>query len=131
MTLHRRDAAIPVIEVADHTDSLGRGCPDREAGADDTVDDFRMGAEKVMGMTGAAFSEGAQVRPGDTRREAVGVDECLLIAAGLRDQAGMERQITALPAPLKQRGVADPGHRLAPARSFDPEPVRVGPHDAH
>ncbi len=84
---HRVHAAVPVVEVANHADTLGVGGPHGEAGAGDTVDAHRVRSKASVQLEVPALAEQVQVEFPEQQREGVGVGR-------LRHSAGITARHT-------------------------------------
>ncbi len=70
---HGVATAVPLVEVADHADAAGIGCPDREAETCDAVDRLSLRAEDAVGDVAADLAQGFDVALVQGRAEAVGI----------------------------------------------------------
>ena len=67
---HGVAAAVPVVEVADHSDPLGAGRPDREVGARRTFVEHDVGAQAIVGPPMGALGPKVLVQLAQHRPEA-------------------------------------------------------------
>jgi hypothetical protein len=70
---HTVAAAVPFVEVADHSDPLGTGRPDREVGAGHGFVDHDVGTQALVGAPVGALGPKVLVQLAQHRPEAVGV----------------------------------------------------------
>ncbi len=66
-------ASVPIVEIPDHTYTLGVWRPDGEAGSGDAVDDPHLGTQFFKDPVLIAFAEQVQVRLAESRQKRVGI----------------------------------------------------------
>ena len=114
---HRVQAAVPVVEVADHGDGLRGRRPDRERGARDALVLDHVRAEARVDLLVAALADEVQVDVAERRHEAVGVVDAVRRAVAVVDlELVVERQLRARHEALEQPirvGGLELGDRLA------------------
>src|SRR5437899_7320458 len=88
---HRRPAAVPGIEIADHADATCIRRPHSERHTLDTLMDERMRAEPLIARQVVALHEEVDVELAENRRKTVDVVEFVLDAAARYPQPIAER----------------------------------------
>ncbi len=95
---HRRDAAVPAVEVADHADAIRVGRPHREMHAGGRALRDAVRAELLERAVVGALAEQVQIEIGQHAAVAIRIVELDLLIAGVGDPQAIVRQIPARPA---------------------------------
>ena len=118
-------APVPVIEIPDHADTSGIGCPHREEHPGDVADAPDVRPEEMVGGIVVAAVEGADPALIELGSEAVGIEALADLAIAPDDaQTVGRRDRWGATTPFKEVGLPDASH--ADGRFNDVHADRVG-----